>query len=833
MIRDDANPKDKASAHGPAVTLPCALAQQRFWFLEQLEPGNPALNVAVRWRMSGTVSDAAVAHAFQALQARHEILRTRFTDIDGEPRQAVAADLQSKITMVDLSRLTGDQRTRETEAISLREASRPFDLVAGPPVRLATLRLDERNIVILLTMHHIATDGWTMGLLAHEFGALVAEAMSGTPAELAPLEMQYADYALWQADMLAQGAFDGDADFWKTTLKDLPRFEVQPDKPRPARLGTAGDFRLRNPLAALMEQAEALARRQGQTMYTLAASALAMALAAETGQTDIVMGTQVAGREDMLLEPLAGLFINTIVLRFDLHAATTSKAVNERCRAAIDGAMAHQRYPFEKLVEMLNPPRDPARTPLYSVNFTLIRPVIQSETFGDIELISLPSQLTGAQYDLLFFMVKRADGWRMVCESSSSLYETSTPDRILGRWEAAFRQLVAAPEADVGRDWSALGALQSAPALAAPPAGDTKSELAAGIAAIWRDCLGRPDLGTSAHFFDCGGHSLLALRMLARVRTLTGTAVPVARLFEYPVLADFIASFTGGERPTVDPQIAHVQPHGHKSPFIALNDGAVYHAVAQKIGLDRPFIDLHLASKDGGTFLQPTGRFEEFAAEAVQLIKRAQPEGPYTLVGHCIFGAVALEAAQQLRRAGDDVSLVVMLDTLAPGYVEDMPWYDRVLRKLQLLRSSGRYFLELWGKLNRGELALASVLFQYGFIRRNGVVRFLEGIGVVKPVKHTPEDYAEIVFGNHLLDARRAYRLKPYAGDVLQFRAETAREGRLFDKGFGWGRWIAGTYDVIDVPSDHFNMLRTPAADVIGRRVAEQLDRVEARARRR
>jgi thioesterase domain-containing protein len=833
MIRDDASPKDKAAVDGPPTTLPCALAQQRFWFLEQLEPGNPALNVAVRWRMTGVVSDAAVAHAFQALQTRHEILRTRFTDIDGEPRQTVAADLQNKITLVDLSRLTEEQRARETEAISLREARRPFDLVTGPPARLAMLRLDERNIVILLTMHHIATDGWTMGLLAHEFGALVAEAMSGAPVALPTLEMQYADYALWQADMLAQGAFDADADFWRTTLHSMPRFEVEPDKLRPARLGTAGDFRLRNPAAALMEQAEGLARRQGQTMYTLAASALAMALAAETGQTDIVMGTQVAGREDLLLEPLAGLFINTIVLRFDLQAATTGRAVNDVCRAAIDAAMAHQRYPFEKLVEMLNPPRDPARTPLYSVNYTLIRPVIQSETFGDIELISLPSQLTGAQYDLLFFMVKRADGWRMVCESSSALYETSTPDRILGRWEAAFRQLVEAPEADVGRDWSALKAPRSAPAPDLSATGDAQSDLSAGIATIWRDCLGRPDLGMGAHFFDCGGHSLLALRMLARVRTLTGTAVPVARLFEYPVLADFIASFTGGERPPVDPQIAHVQPHGHKPPVIALNDGAVYHAVAQRIGLDRPFIDLHLANSDGGTFLQPTGRFEEFAADAVRLIKRAQPEGPYTLMGHCIFGAVALEAAQQLRRAGDDVSLVVMLDTLAPGYVEDMPWYDRVLRKLQLLRSSGRYFLELLGKLNRGELALASVLFQYGFIRRNGVFRFLEGLGIIKPVQHTPEDYAEIVFGNHLLDARRAYRLRPYAGDVLQFRAETARDGRLFDKGFGWSRWVAGTYDVIDVPSDHFNMLRTPAADVIGRRVSEHLDRVEARTRRR
>jgi hypothetical protein len=162
-----------------------------------------------------------------------------------------------------------------------------------------------------------------------------------------------------------------------------------------------------------------------------------------------------------------------------------------------------------------------------------------------------------------------------------------------------------------------------------------------------------------------------------------------------------------------------------------------------------------------------------------------------------------------------------------------MPWYDRALRRLQLLRSSGRFFVELLGKLHRGELALASVLFQYGFIRRNGLLRLLEWTGAVKPVTHTPEDYAEIVFGNQLLDARRAYRLKPYAGDVLQFRAATARDGRLFDKGFGWSRWVAGDYSVIGVPSDHFNMLRGAASEVIGGAIAQHLERIETKNHKR
>ena len=836
MIVDDRNSTPEAHSGGNAAELPCSLAQQRFWFLEQFEPGNPALNVAVRWRMQGTVSDAAVEHAFQTLLDRHEILRTRFVDRDGEPRQVVSDAVQGKITLVDMSRLKPDQRSTDVESISLREAQRPFDLVAGPPIRLAMLRLDERSIVILMTMHHIATDGWTMGLLSREFGALVSAAMSGAEADLPPLDMQFADYALWQSDMIAQGAFDADAKYWKSALAGLPRFEVAPDKPRPPKLGTAGDFRLRNPAPALMDKVEAMARRQGQTMYGVAATALALALKAETGKSDIVMGTQVAGRDDMLLEPIVGLFINTLVLRFDLTQAVNARDANEVCRQAINGALAHQRYPFEKLVETLNPPRDPARTPLYSVNFTLIRPVIQSERFGEIDLISLPSQLTGAQYDLLFFMVKRDDGWRMVCESSSALYETSTPDRILARWESALQQLLDSPGQDLA-GWLGIPYTAShKPALqvpvTAPQPTNVRNELEDKILAMWRELLGRDDLDAHAHFFESGGHSLLALRMLARVRRLTGTPVPVAVLFQKPVLTDFVQALQSGAPSTVDGQISRIQNKGARPPVIALNDGAVYYPVARQIGLDRPFISLHLAGP-GGSFAAPQETFEDFAQNAVHLIKRAQPEGPYTLIGHCVFGAVALEAAQQLRRTGDTVSLVVMLDTLAPGYVEGMPAHDRLLRRMQLLGSTGRFFGELMGKLRSGELSLPAVLFQYGFIRRNGVLRLLERAGAVKKVEHTPEEYAEIVFGNHLLDARRNYRLKPYAGDVLQFRASTARDGRLFDKGFGWGRWIAGDYDVISVPGDHFNMMREPAASVIAGHLMRRLDQIEAKQKHR
>ncbi len=828
---------------GPSAApqgFPCSLAQQRFWFLEQVDPGNPALNVAVRWRMNGSISDAAVERAMQALVDRHEVLRTRFVAVDGEPRQSVLAKATAKVTLVDLSRLRGDRRDAELEAISLTEARRPFDLESGLPIRLAMLRLDETSIVVLLTMHHIATDGWTMGVLAHEFGRLVAEAMGGAPASLAPLDMQYIDYALWQADALQCDALADDARYWTDTLADLPRFEVQTDKPRPPALSSAGDFRLRNIGRAVMEPVEALARRQGQTMFSMAATALALALAAETGRTDVVMGTQVAGRDDVLLEPVAGLFINTVVLRFDLRGAQTPRAANGLCRAVVEGALSHQRFPFEKLVELLNPPRDPSRTPLYSVNFTLIRPVVASESFGAIDLVSMPSQMTGAQYDLLFFMVKRDDGWRMVCESSAALYDVATPDRILARWEDALKLLAEGLEAGETEGAALMGAFGLAPAAgqAAPQAQAAATALSAdsatdaAVTALWRDLLQRDDIDLTSHFFDCGGHSLLALRMLARVRQIVGRPVSVAVLFQRPVLADFLAAIRNDMSGVVDDEIAVLQPLGHKPPVIVLNNGAVFQAVARHVGTERPFIDLHLA-RGGGGFERHFDTLEDYAAKAVALIKRAQPKGPYTLVGHCILGTVAFEAAQQLRRSGETVSMVVLLDVMAPGYVEDMPFHDRTIRRVQMLGWSWTWFMELVERVWSGRMTFSHAVFQYGFVRRSGLMRVMQKFGIVAAEPPSPETYSEVVFGNQLADVSRTYRLKPYAGDVLQFRASTMREGRLFDRGFGWERWIAGQYDVIDVPGDHFNMMRDPAAGIIGAAIARRLDEIEAKARQR
>lgn len=860
MTSEDTNTEMPSPNGASQKPMPCSLGQKRFWFLEQFEPGNPALNIGVRWRLEGTVSDAAITAAFQTLLARHEILRTTFVEIDGEPHQSIADRVDAKPSFVDLTRLQPSVRQTEADRISAQDAQRSIDIRKDIPIRLTSLRLDERSVMILLSMHHIASDGASMGIIAHEFGLLVTAEMKGRDITLPPLELQFADYALWQADMVESGAFEEPGGYWSRKLGDMPYFEVPGDRPRPPKLGTESDFRFRVMSPDVVAAFEAAPPTFGRTLFDISATALARMLYAWTGRADVSIGTQVAGRDDVILEPMVGLFINTVVLRFDMAAAETARDLVAHAGAVIDDAMAHRQFPFEMLVHRLNPPRDPSRTPLFSVNYTLIRPVIRSERYDDIDLVSLPSQPTGAQYDLTFFLVKRADGWRLTCESSRALYDTSTVDRMLELWEAILGEMLQHPDArlQVRRPPEIADTTGSA-----DRSGDTfegSDDKVEQIRAIWSDVLKQTAITDSTHFFEAGGHSLLALRLLSRVRTVTGSTLPVAVLFQHPRFDGFVEAVTGRApkatpSPAIVPaaapeavpaadvsraslhdmdgahgddrQISLINDGGSKPPVIALNDGAIYHAVA-RIFEDRPFIDINVAEGQAANGLASKS-FESFGRDAVRLVRRAQPHGPYTLVGHCVFGALAFEVAQQLRRDGETVSMVVMLDTLAPGYVEDMPRRDRTLRKLSMAHYSVIHFFELLGKVRRGEMSTAGLLFQYGFIRRNGLARVLERAGLAEKVDDGSEDYAQIVFGNQLLDARRRYRCSPYDGDVIQFRAMTAREGRLFDRGFGWSRILRGRYEIVVVPSDHFNMMKEPSATVVGQVLSQRLREIEAR----
>ncbi|WP_373636872.1 condensation domain-containing protein [Yoonia sp. BS5-3] len=422
-----------------ALCFPCSATQERCWFLNQLNPGNPALNVAIRWAVTGRFSAKSFEAAFAAAIARHEILRTRFIDHGGKPMQQVMESADFHLSEIDIRATPEDQQDDRVEAIATESAGLPFDLTQPAPIRATLIRLGNDRAVLAITVHQICFDGWSIGVLGREIGALAAAHDAGTMADLPELPLQYGDYALWQQEYFASDAFAADLDPWKKRLADMPYFELQPDFPRPLERSASCAFVKADLPPSFGDRLTAEAHKRSMSPFAYGAAVLSAMLSRCAGSAEVTLGTQVAGRTDVDLETLIGVFINNVVLRFQTGEDTTLNAHLDHARDVVQSGLIGQHVPFNKLVEIVNPPRDPSRTPLISVNFILQQAFLETATYGDFELASAPSHAPGAIYDFSFVLIGRETGWRMTLEYNTDLFDAATAQDLLALWQESFR----------------------------------------------------------------------------------------------------------------------------------------------------------------------------------------------------------------------------------------------------------------------------------------------------------------------------------------------------------------------------------------------------------
>ncbi len=423
---------EAATETDAAFECVCSAAQERFWILEKLSPGNAVLNVAVRWRVEGRLVAELAEQAFQAMIRRHETLRTAIIEAPNGLIQRVLPDVPFRLAVVDLLALPEGERERMALSLGAREAATPFVLDEPPLLRATLLRLSETRSILLVTAHHIVCDGWSIGILARDFGETYAALRAGRAAAALPeLPIQYADYTLWRAETDDPVAAARGLDYWARQLAGMRHFEVPPDHPRPPIQTANGAIMSQMLPRDLARAAFELGRGHGATPFMTALAALLTVLHRYTGETEIGIGTQIAGRDQLELVDLVGLFINTVVLRADLHGDPSFAELLARTTAMVADALAHQSVPIEKVIEALKPPRDLSRNALFSVNFIFQRSFVANAAYGDIALIDLPSQSAGALYDLNFFMVERPEGWRVSCEYNTDLFLPETVTSLL------------------------------------------------------------------------------------------------------------------------------------------------------------------------------------------------------------------------------------------------------------------------------------------------------------------------------------------------------------------------------------------------------------------
>ncbi|MES2936877.1 MAG: non-ribosomal peptide synthase/polyketide synthase [Pseudomonadota bacterium] len=527
--------------------LPLSFAQQRLWFLDRFEPGSAQYNMAAALRLQGTLDGDALRHALNAVVVRHESLRTRFLAVDGEPVQAIAPELALPLPVTDLGGLAPEQRQQRAGELASDEALRPFDLEHGPLLRTQLLRLAAEDHVLLVTMHHIVSDGWSMRVLVQDLVALYGAFSRGEASPLAPLDVQYADYAHWQRQWLQGEVLRRQVDYWRGQLEGAPALSTLPtDRPRPpvpALEGGELPFALDAGETAALRR---LARAQGTTLFMVLLAALDVLLARWSGQDDVCVGSPIANRTQSRIEPLIGCFVNTLVLRARVDASESFEALLRQVRATTLGAYAHQDMPFEQLVEHLRPARDTSHTPLFQVMLTLQEAQLPALQLPGLRVEQLPGAPAPAKFDLTVDLQDDAQGIAGRLEFNAGLFDAAT----IERFGADLRKLLNAVAAQPRAPLQALGVLDAVTsggtvAYKALPVPELPTEesyvaprtpLELTLADLWTDILRVPQVGAHDDFFALGGHSLLATRVMSRLHQAFGVELPLRALFEAPTV---------------------------------------------------------------------------------------------------------------------------------------------------------------------------------------------------------------------------------------------------------------------------------------------------------
>jgi len=433
------------------ATEPCPLsfAQQRLWFLDQLEPGNPAYNMSVALRLSGKLCQEALEESLGEILRRHEALRTTFRTVDGNPVQVVAPAQAFRMPVVDLTRLPESGRQAEALRLASDESVRPFHLVHGPLFRAALLKLDAEEHLLLMTVHHIVSDAWSTRVLYRELETLYGALASGRPSPLAPLPIQYQDYAAWQRHWLQGERGMSQLAYWKRQLEGMPPLlDLPHDHPRPAiqRHHGAG-YSMEIP-HGLAEGLKALGQRENATPFMTVLAAFQTLLHRYTGEVDLAVGTPMANRTRPETVGMIGLFANTLVMRTDLSGNPSFREALGRVRINALGAQAHQDLPFERLVEELHPERDHRHNPLFQVMFAYqnLPGAASPEPGAGLTVSPVDVPRGTAKFDLTLYVHETGEGLSTTWQYDTDLFEGPSIARMAGHFRTLLEGIVAAPE---------------------------------------------------------------------------------------------------------------------------------------------------------------------------------------------------------------------------------------------------------------------------------------------------------------------------------------------------------------------------------------------------
>ena len=435
-------PIPRRQANQPA---PLSFAQQRLWFLNHWEPGAPVYNVCIAACVRGPLNIPVLERSLNAVVQRHEILRTTFSLSDGQPVQVVKPAAALKPEFIDLSAAPESGRQKEAVELLARHVHRPFDLSTGPLVRVTLVRTSDAEHYLSIEAHHIIGDGWGVGVFLEDLTSLYEAFGEGRPSPLAPLPIQYGDFAQWQRERLQGSVLDRDLQYWRKQLEGLATTDLPTDRPRPSVQTNRGSSVARKISPELYRQVKDFNKEEKVTPFMTLVAAFQVLMSRHSGESDVAIGTPIAGRTRLETERLIGLFTNTLVLRSNLSANPTVREFLQQVKDTALAAYAHQEIPFEKLVQDLRPPRDASRPPFFQVMFVLQNHPLPPLRFAGLHLTPVEIPTWRARFDLTVEAVEADGGLSYWVEYNSDLFDRETIERFMDNYERLLEEMVRKP----------------------------------------------------------------------------------------------------------------------------------------------------------------------------------------------------------------------------------------------------------------------------------------------------------------------------------------------------------------------------------------------------
>jgi amino acid adenylation domain-containing protein len=437
---------------GEQSELLLSYAQTRLWFLDQLEPNSAFYNIPVALRLQGHLNQSALTQSLEEIIQRHEALRTNFITVNGQPNQVIQTVTNWAVSVIDLQHLSPKEQEIAAKKLVKEQAFKTFDLGKEALVRATLILLNNNEYWLLLCLHHVISDGWSMGVLIEELTALYNAVNQGQPSPLKPLPIQYADFAIWQRQWLQGEVLENQLNYWKKQLADAPTFLPLPtDKPRPAVQTFTGAHQEFQLSLELTQKLTELSQQQGVTMFMTLLAAYGILLYRYTGQSDILIGTPIANRNRREIESLIGFFVNTLVMRTDCSENPSFQELLMRVREMSLGAYAHQDLPFEMLVEALQPERNLSHTPLFQVMFALENTPLSKIELMDLTIDSLPLEGETAKFDLTLSMQNTETGLMGVWVYNTDLFNSETIEKMNGHFLTLLEGIITNPSERVSQ----------------------------------------------------------------------------------------------------------------------------------------------------------------------------------------------------------------------------------------------------------------------------------------------------------------------------------------------------------------------------------------------